>query len=109
MYRAALVAPDPAGVMQKIKCEEFSLRWHYGTLPASDAIARLRDTVYSKNEQALVKLAEERLPETGMFIVSPKDCGITGPRARREVNGTSLSTRALIRPAPPRADLRRRN
>jgi len=102
LYRAVLVASDPTIVMQQIKCEEFSLRWHYGSLPARDAIARMRDSVYKRNEQELVKRVEERFPEAGMFIVSPKDCGVTGPRAPRGVNGTSLSTRAIIRPPPPK-------
>ncbi|MFL5614870.1 MAG: hypothetical protein ACJ796_14500 [Gemmatimonadaceae bacterium] len=98
MYRGLLVAQDPAPLMQDIKCAEFALRWQYGSLPAGDAIRRMRDTVYSKADQTAVNRTEDRFPQTGMFLLSPSRCGITAERAPAEINGTSLSTRAILRP-----------
>jgi hypothetical protein len=89
-YRELLVSPDPAGLMQEIKCDEFALRWRYGTLPGNDAVKRMRDTVYRKEDKEAVSQAEARFPHSGMFIVSPQTCGITGPKAPKEIEGTSL-------------------
>jgi hypothetical protein len=50
LYHRMLVAEDPVPIMFLVNCEGLRLMWKYGGLPANDAMTRMTDTLWRKDE-----------------------------------------------------------
>lgn len=103
LYRlnhALLTTVNPAGAERRIMCEEIRLGWRYGEAAAEVAMNRMRDTLWTPNEQATVHGIEQRLPQPMVLEYRRGSCGDLGPRAPDMVDSTRLDV-ASRRPVPP--------